>query len=246
MNGPDTAPETPARTHRREPIERRTHSKVRRESVAAGGERGIRITRDQAARRIAALERLGKDTRKPGKRRGCAGTVGLYAEKIHAYFLDLAVKYQGQVFPAYEAIAAAVGCTVRTAVRSVAQLEALGWLKHDRRYEETGRAGVRGPQVQQTSNFYHLLLPNVATQLLERWRRKKAPTQDEAAEAEQAAKKAFREACEDLAAAERREAQRRAQEAESPVIALAAERARRELAAKEAALARHQRDVPEG
>jgi hypothetical protein len=47
-----------------------------------------------------------------------------------------------------------------------AQLQEHGFLDWDRRYVETGRQGVRGPQVAQTSNAYITMLPQKALDLV--------------------------------------------------------------------------------
>ncbi|PZR37197.1 helix-turn-helix domain-containing protein [Caulobacter segnis] len=172
---------------KREPLERRTGSAVRRRSKAAGGEKGTTITWTQRRLRLDAFDRIARERRQPGRRWGAAGTFSRHDREILAQLLALAARHRGQVFPTIQEIAHRVGCTVRSVVNGLKRLKAAGFVEWDRRYVETGKQGLRGPQVEQTSNFYYLPLPTAAATLIEAWRRARAPRETEAQEHERQA-----------------------------------------------------------
>lgn len=187
-----------------EPEYRRTLQPVRRGSRYSGRERAVALTRRDATMRQAVLERIVKDTKQPGKRAGAPGTLSLYTEKVFGYLADLAVKFEGRVYPSYKQIAAWVRCTVRTAVACVAQLVARGWIEYDRRMEPTGEPGVRGPQVKQISNWYRVLLPKVAQQMLAKWQEARERKEPDAQAHDRAQRQAFLRQCAEVEEDERR------------------------------------------
>lgn len=176
---------------KREPVERRTNSPVRRRSRRAGGERGNRLSGIQKAAMMRRFDEEARAAKIPGRRWGA--TFGMrksysrHDRGILDYLAFLAVKERGNVYPTIGAIAAAVGCTTRSVIEGLGRLKAGGWLRWDRRYVETGERGVRGPQVKQTSNFYYLHFKTAAQELLERWKQqsaaKRQASADEAAAA---------------------------------------------------------------
>lgn len=172
---------------KREPLERRTGSAVRRRSKAAGGEKGTPVTWTQRRLRLDAFDKLARDRRQAGQRWGAKGTFSRHDREILAQLLALAARHRGQVFPTIQEIAHRVGCTLRSVVNGLKRLKAAGFVEWDRRYVETGQQGLRGPQVEQTSNFYYLPLPTAAAALIELWRKARAPRETEAQEHERQA-----------------------------------------------------------
>jgi hypothetical protein len=65
----------------------------------------------------------------------------------------------GRLDPAITTIAERIGRSVAAVVDALKRLRDHGFLAWLRRYVPTGNAGLRGPQVQQTSNAYRLALP---------------------------------------------------------------------------------------
>lgn len=179
-----------------EPENRRTRQPVRRCSGPQGHERAFVITKKQARLRVRALGEMAKRLKRahPGKRAGAEGTISRIAEKVYDYLCGLAAEFKGKVFPTYERIAWEVGCTERSAVVAVSQLEHFGWLEHDRRYEETGERGIRGPKVRQISNWYRVKLPNAAGRLLAKWLKNSPPATDEGEETEADERQVLRDA----------------------------------------------------
>jgi hypothetical protein len=185
---------------KREPAHRRTGSAVRKGSTAAGGEKAAPVTWTQRRLRLDAFDKLARERRKAGQRWGAAAQddgwmFSRHDREILAQLLAVAVKMRGQVYPSLKTIAEWVGCTVRSVVDGLKRLHSAGFLSWDRRYVDTGKKGLRGPQVEQTSNFYYLGLPNAASALIALWRGKAAPTEDEAAEADRAARASYADAC---------------------------------------------------
>jgi len=172
---------------KREPLERRTGSAVRRRSKAAGGEKGTPVTWTQRRLRLDAFDKLARERRQAGQRWGAKGTFSRHDREILAQLLAIAARHRGQVFPTIQEIAHRVGCTLRSVVNGLKRLKSAGFVEWDRRYVETGQSGLRGPQVEQTSNFYYLPLPTTAAALIELWRKARAPRETEAQEHERQA-----------------------------------------------------------
>ncbi|WP_337186716.1 hypothetical protein [Phenylobacterium sp.] len=207
----------------------RTNQKVRRRPKA-GDKPGCVASREAVARepqaflkpaqrlaRMNAFRRHAKDSRVRGKRRGClrpdgTPTYSIFAGDVLDYLMYYAVQ-TGRIFPSCKEIAEAVGCAYRTAVNCIHQLAAGGWLEWDRRFVRVGSPGAAEPQVEQTSNFYRLKLPNAAGELMAAWKARRPPPPDDvdvddaaeehAAEAARAVRRGTAEVEADLAAKRR-------------------------------------------
>jgi hypothetical protein len=180
---------------RPEPPERRTGSRVRRYSRFDTGIGDLPyLSKGDARRRLLAFDRealakraaLGKGQRWGGKTRTADGKVTAesyshFASPILGWMLDLWVAF-GRVFPSAEAIAAEVGCSVRTVHRVKQQLMDGGWLRWIRRCEPTGTPGPRGELARQISNLYVVLLPASAAQVLAAWEAAAAKRRGDAAD----------------------------------------------------------------
>lgn len=179
-----------AKAKKREPMSRQTGSDVHRRSRRAGGEKGTPITWTQRRLRLDAFDKMARDRRQAGKRWGAKGTFSRHDREILSHLLRLAAQNRGQVYPTLQQIAHLVGCTIRSAWEGLKRLKAAGFVSWDRRYVETGHQGLRGPQVEQTSNFYYLPLPAAAAQLIDLWRGRVTPRETEAQEHERQAREA--------------------------------------------------------
>lgn len=148
-------------SHRREPMHRRTMSKVRRNSRPAGRAISARISREEANRRMLGLAIIIRKLRQPGQRYGAHGTISRGAADLYRLVLNMAVKL-GNVEPSAAWLARQLNVAVRQVHVWKGQLKAHGFLDWQRRYVETGRDGVRGPQVEQTTNAYVTRMPAAA------------------------------------------------------------------------------------
>lgn len=178
-------------SHRRgrqpEPEHRRTRSKVRRNSQAAGREQWQHFGRHQGRRLIIALEIHQERQRRHGERTGARrgkddiGGISHGAVKLAKLLVAVAVKYRGKLEPSVEFMAEKLNVPAKTIHAWKAQLKRHGFLDWRRRWVETGKQGVRGPQVEQTSNAYWLTIPaaawDAAVKVLDRG--KPQPTDDE-------------------------------------------------------------------
>lgn len=153
---------------RPEPEYRRTLQPVRRNSRPAGGEKWEALTRNQANRRIFALKVYRERLRKPGQRWGAAGTISAGAVGMYELMCNMAVRGRGRIEPSVEWLAKACNVPRKVVHAWKAQLKEHGFLDWRRRWVETGREGVRGPQVAQTSNAYWLKLPVAAMALVDK------------------------------------------------------------------------------
>nr|WP_315025221.1 hypothetical protein [Brevundimonas diminuta] len=152
-----------------EPESRRTYQPVRRGSRWTNHrERWQALSRKEANLRIFALERYQVTTRKPGQRFGADGTISDGAVKLFKILCNMAVKNRGRVEPSVEWLASekVLNVPMKVVHKWKAQLQEHGFLDWDRRYVETGRQGIRGPQVAQTSNAYITKLPQKALDLV--------------------------------------------------------------------------------
>lgn len=144
----------------REPFGRRTFSPVRRDSrPAAANEGWRRLPRSEANRRIFALKVYQAALRKPGQRWGAEGTISAGAIGLFELLCNMAVKNAGRLEPSAAWLAKVRNVPVKVIHAWKAQLKDHGFLDWKRRYVETGRQGVRGPQVEQTTNAYWTALP---------------------------------------------------------------------------------------
>lgn len=153
---------------RPEPEYRRTGSPVRRNSKPAGGEKWEALTRAQANRRIFALKVYRERLRKPGQRWGAEGTISAGAIGMYEVMCNMAVRGRGRIEPSVEWLAKTCNVPRKVIHAWKTQLKAHGFLDWRRRWVETGRQGVRGPQVEQTSNAYWLKLPQAGMVLVDR------------------------------------------------------------------------------
>lgn len=146
------------RTHKPEPPERRTLSRVRRFSRASGAVRYSPIDKAEANDRVFALRRWERAQKKaPRKRNRGVGHIGV---EVYEALARRAARGSGRLDEiSYAGLAAITGFARSAVVAAVARLKALGWLDWVRQFVETGNAGRRGPQVVQTFNAYLLQVP---------------------------------------------------------------------------------------
>lgn len=153
---------------RREPDHRRTHAKVRRNSkIRTRNWHGF-FSWTQGRRLLLALKIHIRTLRKKGQRTGAAGTISFGAVRLAELLVGLAVRFRGRLEPPVEYLAGELNVPEKSIHAWKAQLKAHGFLDWQRRYVETGRQGVRGPQVAQTTNAYFLACPPAAEAALER------------------------------------------------------------------------------
>jgi hypothetical protein len=153
--------------------EGRTHEPIHAGSRPSLGAHEVarRITEKQREGWLRAFDRHAKAARPNGVRRGHKGTYSHAARGVLAYFLDLATT-TGRIFPSYNHISEVLDLPRSLVHRILAQLEAGGWIKRERRFRAAVTAGQSGPQLQQDTNFYTVDLPTAAARLLSAWRRK--------------------------------------------------------------------------
>lgn len=162
---------------RREPEARRTYEPVRRGSRAAcRPEAWRRLSRGEANRRILALKVYQAGLRQPGQRWGARGTISPGAIGLFELLCNMAVKNAGRLEPSAAWLAKIRNVPVKVIHAWKAQLKAHGFLDWARRYVETGRQGLRGPQVEQTTNAYWTAAPAAALAAADRL---KAPLPDD-------------------------------------------------------------------
>ena len=150
-----------------EPEHRRTLQPVRRGSRWTNHrEKWERLSRKEGNLRMFALERYQVTTRKPGQRFGAEGTISDGAVKMFKILVNMAVKNSGRIEPSVGWLAETLNVPLKVVHKWKAQLQEHGFLDWDKRYVETGRQGVRGPQVAQTSNAYITKLPQKALELV--------------------------------------------------------------------------------
>lgn len=141
---------------------------VRRSSREAGRCEGLfwrRIDSQEAGRIRLAARKYELATKVPGARAGALGGVAL---EILDYLTRLVNARTGRLDPSLDHLMRTLKRSRDAIVRALAALRRHGFLDWLRRYVPTGNEG-RGPQVQQTSNAYRLLLPERARRLLGRW-----------------------------------------------------------------------------
>jgi biotin operon repressor len=163
-----------ASTTRREPAHRRTQQPVRRRSIRAGNERGgiwrpVVIPKGDALESAEIYDRL---HRQAGERNGPLGSVAL--ELLRQLWRHVDFK-SGRLDPSLDYLRKKLKRSKDAIVRALQALRDHGFLTWVRRYVEVDGQGRRGPQVQQTSNAYMLLLPKRAAKLLRGRRRPIAP-----------------------------------------------------------------------
>lgn len=151
---------------RREPLHRRTYQPVRRGSRPATRQDWKPLSKAEARRRLLALELYQEGLRQPGQRWGAKGTISHGAIGLYKLLLNMAAKFGGRLEPSAAWLAKQRNVPVRMIHVWKAQLREHGFLDWIRRYVETGRDGLRGPQVEQTTNAYWTSLPKAAAALI--------------------------------------------------------------------------------
>ena len=151
---------------------------------AGGNRRGARRRIGAILKSARAMERRTRRERQqahPGTRNGLLGQIGLdVLEVLYTQFLDFRT---GRLEPAVATIAAAVGHSYAATHAALRRLRAAGFLHWIRRSRPLDRKEEAGPQVEQISNAYVLLLPAAMEKMVahllgkaptpddERWRR---------------------------------------------------------------------------
>ena len=110
----------------------------------------------QAAERYDRIGRMACRSHRNGRKNGHIGHIGL---EVLRELLRLIDYKTGRLDPAIRTIATRIGRSVAAVVEALKRLRDHGFLSWLRRYVPTGNAGFRGPQVEQTSNAYRLMLP---------------------------------------------------------------------------------------
>ena len=110
----------------------------------------------QAAEKYDRLKRLAHRRERNNRENGAIGHVGL---EVLRELLRLIDYKTGRLDPAIATLALRIGRSIAAVVDALKRLKAHGFLDWLRRYVPTGNAGMRGPQVKQTSNAYRLMLP---------------------------------------------------------------------------------------
>lgn len=140
--------------------------KVRKGSRPVGRALQRPFTRKDAYRIGVALDQYSRTLRRPGQRSGAPGTLSQGAIRLGKLLAELGARYGGRVWPTATWLAEQLGVARKSVHAWKAQLAEHGFLQWERRYIRTGLLGRPGPQVQQTSNRYHLSLPRKAADLL--------------------------------------------------------------------------------
>lgn len=174
-----------ANTARANGYGRLTGSKVHRNTRHRPGEEGGHwrpVSRGFAGRLMLAAERYERRYRlrhreeKSGKKNGAIGHIGL---TVLREMLRLVDRKTGRLDPAVATLAGRIGHSIAAVHAAIGRLREHGFLTWIRRYVPTGRDGLRGPQVRQTSNAYALIIPAGLDEGAplpddERWRRAQA------------------------------------------------------------------------
>lgn len=110
----------------------------------------------QAAEKYDRLKRLAHRRERNGRENGAIGHVGM---EVLRELLRLIDYKTGRLDPAIATLAQRIGRSIAAVAAALKRLKEHGFLDWLRRYVPTGNAGLRGPQVKQTSNAYRLMLP---------------------------------------------------------------------------------------
>jgi predicted flavoprotein YhiN len=111
----------------------------------------------QAAEKFEMLARMRERRARSRKKNGELGHIALTVLRALLFrFQDFRT---GQIDPSLDTIARYTGHSVTAVHAAIARLRKNGFLSWLRRYVFTGREGLRGPQVEQTSNAYQVTLP---------------------------------------------------------------------------------------
>ncbi len=137
---------------------RETGQRVHRYSKTAAGREGLFWQpfnpRDvarflQAAEKYDRLKRLAHRRERNGRENGAIGHVGM---EVLRELLRLIDYKTGRLDPAIATLAQRIGRSIAAVADALKRLKEHGFLDWLRRYVPTGNAGLRGPQVKQTSN----------------------------------------------------------------------------------------------
>ncbi|MDQ2762891.1 MAG: replication protein A [Pseudomonadota bacterium] len=110
----------------------------------------------QAAEKYDRLKRLAHRRERNNRENGAIGHVGL---EVLRELLRLIDYKTGRLDPAIATLALRIGRSIAAVADALKRLKAHGFIDWLRRYVTTGNAGMRGPQVKQTSNAYRLMIP---------------------------------------------------------------------------------------
>lgn len=110
----------------------------------------------QAAEKYDRLKRLAHRRERNGRKNGAIGHVGM---EVLRELLRLIDYKTGRLDPAIATLAQRIGRSIAAVADALKRLKEHGFIDWLRRYVPTGNAGLRGPQVKQTSNAYRLMLP---------------------------------------------------------------------------------------
>lgn len=128
--------------------------------IADGTKRGARRRIGAILKSARELERRTRRERQrahPGCRNGVLGQIGLdVLEALYTRFVDFRT---GQLDPAIATIAETIGHSYAAVHAALRRLRAAGFLHWIRRSRPTDRKGEAGPQVEQITNAYALLVP---------------------------------------------------------------------------------------
>ena len=128
--------------------------------IADGTKRGARRRIGAILKSAKELERRTRVERQrshPGTRNGVLGQIGLdVLEVLYTRFVDFKT---GTLEPAIATIAEAVGHSYSAVHAALRRLRTAGFLHWIRRCRPTDRKSEAGPQVEQITNAYALLLP---------------------------------------------------------------------------------------
>lgn len=150
------------RSRKPEPAQRRTLQKVRRGSRLARRDWFAHFSWVQGRRLLLAMRIYVKGLRKAGQRTGARGTLSFGAQRLLELLVSIAARRKGQLEPSAAWLAKELTVPPKSIHAWKEQLKRHGFLNWQRRYVETGLQGVRGPQVEQTTNAYFLSIPEAA------------------------------------------------------------------------------------
>lgn len=117
----------------------------------------------KSARELEKRTRLQRQAELPGARNGVLGQIALdVLDALYNRFLDYRT---GRLDPSVATISAAVGHSYDAVHRALKKLRAHGFLHWVRRSRPTDNEGA-GPQVEQISNAYVLLVPSIIKKMV--------------------------------------------------------------------------------
>lgn len=169
-----TIDHSPRRGRQPEPEARRTYNRCLVGSVAFDPARRFpTISRKEANLRLLALYLQLEKQRQKGRRVGGAGTICEGAARLYKLLLNMSLKHGSRgVHPRADTLAWMLGATEKAIHKWKGQLHDFGFLDWQRQTKPTGLEGIRGPQVEQTSNVYIMKISKVAVDLVAALRKK--------------------------------------------------------------------------